>query len=59
MNISKLAGACLIILAVANMVYAVITSLTGPNHPGYLFVLVTALLFSIGVFFLRRKRVES
>lgn len=55
MNVNKLAGAALIVLAVVNVLHAIVTSLRGPNTPGVPFALVTATLFTVGVWLLMRK----
>ena len=56
MDVNKLAGWCLIILGVANVVREVVI-LTRENdaQPGAVYALVTALLITSGAVFLIRK----
>ena len=53
MNIKKIAGAALILLAIANVLYAFFETSSGGNRPGYLFALVNLLLLTFGVLLLR------
>jgi hypothetical protein len=56
MDVNKLAGACLIIFGIINVLHEVVVRSTGRSTPGFGYAFVTALLFTLGaVFFLRRS----
>lgn len=56
MNVKTIAGAVLIILAIANLIQAFVATTTGTERPGYTFGLVTSLLLTFGVVLLVRGR---
>jgi hypothetical protein len=56
MDVNKLAGACLIILGIVNVLHEVVVRSTGRGTPGFVYAFVTALFFTFGaVLFLRRS----
>ena len=56
MDVNKLAGACLILLGIINVLHEFVLRSTGRDTPGFGYALVTALFFTFGaVFFLRRS----
>jgi hypothetical protein len=55
MNVNKLAGACLIILAIVNVLHEFVLRSTGRGEPGIVYAFVTALFFTFGVVLLLRK----
>jgi len=55
MDVNKMAGWCLIILAVVNVLHGVFTHYRDGAIPGVAFALVTALLVTFGVVLLVRK----
>jgi hypothetical protein len=55
MDVNKLAGACLIILAIVNVLHEFVVRSTGRGEPGLLYAAVTALFFTFGVVLLLRK----
>ena len=59
MDVNKLAGACLIILAVVNALHEFVVRSTGRGEPGFGYAVVTALFFTFGVVLLLRKSVSK
>ena len=57
MDVNKLAGGCLIVLGIINMLHEVVVRSTGRGEPGNLYALVTALFFTFGVALFLRKNV--
>lgn len=57
MDVNKLAGACLIILAIVNVLHEFVVRTTGRGEPGFGYAVVTALFFTFGVVLLLRKSV--
>jgi len=57
MNVNKLAGACLIIMGIVNVLHEFVVRSSGRGEPGILYAMVTALFFTFGVLLLLRKRV--
>ena len=55
MDVNKLAGWCLIILGVANVLREVTVLMRENGSPGAVYALVTALLITLGVVLLIRK----
>jgi len=55
MDVNKLAGACLIILGVVNVLHEFVVRSTGRGEPGISYAVVTALFFTFGVMLLLRK----
>ncbi|HEX6718780.1 MAG TPA: hypothetical protein VF088_16865 [Pyrinomonadaceae bacterium] len=56
MNVNKLAGGCLILFGIINVLHEIVVRSTGRSTPGFGYAFVTALLFTLGaVFFLRRS----
>ena len=54
MNVNKLAGGCLILFGIINVLHEIVVRSTGRSTPGFGYAFVTALLFTLGaVFFLR------
>jgi hypothetical protein len=58
MDVNKLAGACLIILGIVNVLHEVVLRSTGRGEPGIPYAFVTALFFTFGVALLLRKNVD-
>ncbi|HEX3187442.1 MAG TPA: hypothetical protein VHQ94_21765 [Pyrinomonadaceae bacterium] len=59
MDINKLAGWCLILLGVANVVREVVILTRENGSPGAIYALVTALLITLGAVFLIRKPIPQ
>lgn len=59
MDVNKLAGACLIILAIVNGLHEFVVRSTGRGKPGIAYAVVTALFFTFGVALLFRKHVAG
>lgn len=57
MDVNKLAGACLFILGIVNVLHEFVVRSQGRGEPGILYALVTALFFTFGVVLLLRKTV--
>ena len=56
MDVNKLAGACLIIFGIINVLHEIVVRSTGRGTPGFAYAFVTALFFTFGVLlFLRRS----
>ena len=55
MNVNKLAGACLITLAIVNALHEFVVRSAGRGEPGLVYAIVTALFFTFGVVLLLRK----
>jgi len=58
MNISRMAGTCLILLGIINVLHAIYLTGTSLDRPGIPYMVVTALLFTIGAALLLRPRRE-
>lgn len=58
MDVNKLAGACLIILGIVNVLHEFVMRSTGRGEPGFGYAIVTALFFTFGVMFLLRKSAD-
>ena len=60
MDVNKMAGACLILLGIVNVLHEITLRLSERGRPGIGYALVTALFFTFGaVLFLRRSRNHS
>jgi hypothetical protein len=59
MDVNKLAGACLIILGIVNVLHEFVVRSTGRGEPGNVYALVTALFFTFGVMLLLRKNIHQ
>jgi len=59
MNVNKLAGACLIIMGIVNVLHELFVRSTGRGDPGMVYGFVTALFFTFGVMLLLRKNVDQ
>jgi hypothetical protein len=59
MDINKLAGGCLIILGIVNVLHEFVVRSTGRGEPGFGYAVVTALFFTFGVMLLLRKSVDQ
>jgi hypothetical protein len=57
MDVNKLAGACLIILGIVNVLHEFVVRSTGRGEPGFGYAVVTALFFTFGVLLLLRKNI--
>lgn len=57
MDVNKLAGACLIILGIVNVLHEFVVRSAGRGEPGFVYAFVTALFFTFGVLLLLRKSV--
>lgn len=55
MDVNKLAGACLIILGIVNVLHEFVVRSAGRGEPGFGYAVVTALFFTFGVVLLLRK----
>ena len=55
MDVNKLAGACLIIMGIVNVLHEFVVRSTGRGEPGFGYAVVTASFFTFGVMFLLRK----
>ncbi|HEU4931793.1 MAG TPA: hypothetical protein VFT48_06915 [Pyrinomonadaceae bacterium] len=58
MDVNKLAGACLIVLGIINVLHELVVRSDGRGEPGILYAFVTALFFTFGVALLLRKNVD-
>ena len=58
MDVNKLAGGCLIILGIVNVLHEFVVRSTGRGEPGFVYAVVTALFFTFGVLLLLRKSVD-
>ena len=58
MDVYKLAGACLIVLGIVNVLHEFVVRSTGRGEPGFAYAVVTALFFTFGVLLLLRKTVD-
>jgi len=58
MDVNKLAGACLIILGIVNVLHEFVVRSTGRGEPGFGYAVVTALFFTFGVVLLLRRSVD-
>jgi len=59
MDVNKLAGGCLIILGIVNVLHEFVVRSTGRGQPGFGYAVVTALFFTFGVLLLVRKRIVT
>ena len=60
MSVNKMAGACLIVLGIVNVLHEIVVRSTGRGEPGIPYAIVTALFFTFGaVLFLRRAAVQT
>jgi hypothetical protein len=60
MSVNKLAGACLVMFGIVNVLHEIALRSTGRGTPGLGYAIVTALLFTFGaVFFLRRSSSQT
>ena len=55
MDVNKLAGGCLLVLGIVNVLHEIVVRSTGRGEPGNLYALVTSLFFTFGVLLLLRK----
>ncbi|MDX6614015.1 MAG: hypothetical protein QOD75_3201 [Blastocatellia bacterium] len=58
MNISRMAGCCLILLGTINILHEINLVGTGRGQPGVAYAIVTAVLYSIGIALLLRPKRE-
>lgn len=57
MSVNKMAGLCLMLLAIVNVLHEIALRSNGRGNPGVVYAIVTALFFTFGVvLFLRRSR---
>jgi len=55
MSVNKMAGVCLMLLAIVNVLHEIAMRSNGRGKPGIAYAVVTALFFTLGVvLFLRR-----
>ncbi|HKU74420.1 MAG TPA: hypothetical protein VJR02_10895 [Pyrinomonadaceae bacterium] len=59
MDVNKLAGACLIVLGIINVLHELVVRSAGRGEPGIVYAFVTALFFTFGVALFLRKNVET
>jgi hypothetical protein len=60
MSVNKMAGVCLIVLGIVNVLHEIVVRSTGRGEPGNVYALVTALFFTFGaVLFLRRSAAQT
>ena len=57
MDVNKLAGGCLIILGIVNVLHEFVVRSEGRGEPGFVYAAVTALFFTFGVLLILRKSV--
>ena len=58
MDVNKLAGACLIVLGLINVLHEFVVRSAGRGEPGFGYAFVTALFFTFGVALFLRKSVD-
>ena len=58
MNVNKMAGACLVILGIVNVLHEFVLRSTGRGNPGIVHAFVTALFFTFGVLLLLRRSAD-
>jgi membrane-bound ClpP family serine protease len=58
MNISRMAGCCLILLGIINILHEINLTGTGRGQPGVAYAIITAALFTFGIALLLRSRRE-
>ena len=59
MDVNKMAGACLIILGIVNVLHEIVVRSTGRGTPGLAYAFVTALLFTFGALLFLRKIIPT
>ena len=60
MSVNKLAGGCLIMFGIVNVLHEIALRSNGRGNPGLGYAIVTALLFTFGtVLFLRRSASQA
>lgn len=59
MDVNKLAGACLIIFGIINVLHEIVVRSTGRSTPGFGYAFVTALLFTFGALLFLRRIIPS
>jgi len=55
MSVNKLAGACLIMLGIVNVLHEIALRSNGRGNPGVGYAIVTALFFTFGAVLLLRR----
>ncbi len=58
-NVNRLAGACLIILGIVNVLHEIVVRSSGRGTPGFGYAFVTAMFFTIGTLLFLRRRQKS
>ena len=56
MTVNRMAGSCLILLGIINVLHEIVVVNTGRGRPGIVYALVTAAFFAVGVALLLRPR---
>jgi len=56
MTVTRMAGTCLILLAIINVLHEIVIVNTGRGKPGVVYALVTAAFFAVGVALLLRPK---
>lgn len=56
MTINRMAGCCLILFGIINILHEIVLNSTGRGRPGLVYALVTAALFAFGAALLLRPR---
>jgi uncharacterized membrane protein HdeD (DUF308 family) len=59
MDVNKIAGACLIIFGIINVLHEIVVRSTGRSTPGFVYAFVTALLFTFGALLFFRRIIPS
>ena len=59
MDVNKLAGACLILFGIINVLHEIFVRARDRSMPGFGYAVVTALLFTFGVFLFLRRSVSN
>lgn len=60
MNINRMAGCCLLLFGIINVLHEIVLNGTGRGRPGIAYGLVTAALFTLGTaLFLRPTRART
>lgn len=59
MDVNKLAGACLILFGIINVLHEIVVRSTGRSTPGFGYAFVTALLFTFGALLCLRRIIPN
>lgn len=56
MTVNRMAGCCLILLGIINILHELVVVTTGRGRPGLVYTLVTAAFFAVGAALLLRPK---